>query len=193
MSRQKQISDHKVLEATLKVICEKGPSNFSLADVSVEVGISPATIIQRFKNKNELLLETFKFFNKNFEDLVTAKDYSDRSSTDALVDLLVEMSERFEMGQIGNQLELLVRDVVDPQMNKIAKEHFYLFRKKVKQIISEGIKTGEFHKADSADDLVILLEAFWIGVVIQWAIFKNGSLKNWVKSKTKLLVRQWVK
>lgn len=193
MSRQKKITDQEVLEATLKVICEKGHSNFSLVDVSNEVGLSPATIIQRFKSKNELVLEAFKSFNKDFENHVTGNDYSDRSSADALIDFIVEMSERFEVGQIGNQIELLMLDVVDPQMNKIARDHFFLFRKKVKQIISEGLKTGEFRKENSAEDLVLLLEAFWIGVVIQWAIFKNGTLKSWVRSKTRIIVKQWIK
>ncbi len=193
MSRKKKITDQEVLEAALKVICEKGHSNFSLVDVSNEVGLSPATIIQRFKSKNELVLEAFKSFNKDFENHVTGSDYSDRSSADALIDFIVEMSERFEVGQIGNQIELLMLDVVDPQMNKVARDHFVLFRKKVKQIISEGLKSGEFRKENSADDLVLLLEAFWIGVVIQWAIFKNGTMKSWVRSKTRIIVKQWVK
>src|SRR5579864_8584991 len=66
MSRQRTTSDAEVLAAAGRVIARLGPSRFTLADVSAESGLAPATLLQRFGSKRGLLLA----FAKMGEDSV---------------------------------------------------------------------------------------------------------------------------
>ncbi len=54
--RPRTVADADILEATGRVIGQAGPSRFTLADVAAEVGLSPATLVQRFGSKRGLLL-----------------------------------------------------------------------------------------------------------------------------------------
>ncbi|MCC5968676.1 MAG: TetR/AcrR family transcriptional regulator [Pararhodobacter sp.] len=55
MTRPKTISDENVLAAALEVLAESGDS-FTLSDLAKRVGLSRATLIQRFGNREAILL-----------------------------------------------------------------------------------------------------------------------------------------
>ena len=54
MPRPKTVSDERVLEVALTVLAEKGPS-FTLTDIADGVGLSRATLIQRFGDRAAIL------------------------------------------------------------------------------------------------------------------------------------------
>ena len=63
MPRRKLISDEAVLDATERVLLERGPHAFTLVDVSKRAGIAPATLIQRFGTKRGLM-RAFALFRR---------------------------------------------------------------------------------------------------------------------------------
>src|SRR4029453_18072761 len=56
MPRPKTVADDAVLDAAMRVIDRGGPSELTLAAVAREVGLAPATLLQRFQSKRGLLL-----------------------------------------------------------------------------------------------------------------------------------------
>src|SRR5215218_7030471 len=54
--RPRTVPDEDILAATGRIIGRLGPSRFTLADVAREVGLSPATLVQRFGSKRGLML-----------------------------------------------------------------------------------------------------------------------------------------
>ena len=50
------MSDSEVLIAAFDVIAREGFSSFTFAQVGKAVGLSPAALVKRFKNKNQLAL-----------------------------------------------------------------------------------------------------------------------------------------
>ena len=56
MARPKLRSDDEVLDAANKVLKRLGPIDFTLNDVALEVGLSRAALIQRFTNKETLII-----------------------------------------------------------------------------------------------------------------------------------------
>lgn len=56
MPRPKLKSDDEVLEAATAVLKRCGPINFTLSEVANEVGLSRAALIQRFTNRDTLLV-----------------------------------------------------------------------------------------------------------------------------------------
>lgn len=63
MAQKKTIDDQSVLEKALLVISEHGPESFTLADVGRAVGLAPATLMQRFGSKQQLLILAAKQAN----------------------------------------------------------------------------------------------------------------------------------
>jgi TetR/AcrR family macrolide resistance operon transcriptional repressor len=56
MPRPKLKSDDEVLEAATAVLKRCGPIDFTLSGVAKEAGLSRATLIQRFTNRDTLLV-----------------------------------------------------------------------------------------------------------------------------------------
>lgn len=56
MSRTKKISDSRVLDMAFDVISKEGFQSFTFEQVGKAVGLSPATLVKRFKNKKRLAL-----------------------------------------------------------------------------------------------------------------------------------------
>ena len=56
MTRPRTVSDAEILQAAGRAISRIGPVKLTLADVAREVGLSPATLVQRFGSKRGLLL-----------------------------------------------------------------------------------------------------------------------------------------
>src|SRR5215471_15001843 len=54
--RPRTASDAEILQATGRAIARLGPARLTLAAVAQEVGLAPATLVQRFGSKRGLLL-----------------------------------------------------------------------------------------------------------------------------------------
>src|SRR5262245_53218875 len=54
--RPRAIADADILTATHRAVTRVGPMRLTLADVAREAGVSPATLVQRFGSKRQLLL-----------------------------------------------------------------------------------------------------------------------------------------
>jgi AcrR family transcriptional regulator len=66
MPRRKSISDEDILDRALPVIARAGPAGFTLADIATEIGLSPATLLQRFGDKKTLVERAFGRDNERF-------------------------------------------------------------------------------------------------------------------------------
>src|SRR5215470_14861399 len=56
MPRPRETTDDAILEAAGRAIAKVGPARLTLAHVAAEVGVAPATLLQRFGSKRGLLL-----------------------------------------------------------------------------------------------------------------------------------------
>ena len=54
--RPRETSDEEILAATARAMQRHGPAQLTLVHVAKEAGVVPATLIQRFGNKRNLLL-----------------------------------------------------------------------------------------------------------------------------------------
>ena len=59
MTRKKITTDEDILAIILNVIIKVGATEFSLQDLSKETKLSPATLLQRFGSKNDILYKIF--------------------------------------------------------------------------------------------------------------------------------------
>ncbi len=181
MSRSKSVDDTTVLEKALLVISERGPETFTLADVSEVVGLSPATLLQRFGSKRKLLIAAAKQANATLDsDLKTLKA-KELPWNEELTLLLGGVPEGFGTREdIANSLGLLRLDMVDTELHPIARKLFMHLRGRVKELLSTARELGKLNSNIDLDAMTWELDALRHGLVIQWSLSGKGTLKAWL-------------
>lgn len=176
MPRHKSISDEDLLDRALPVIAQAGPAGFTLADVAREVGVSPATLLQRFGDKQTLIARAFSRDNESFA--VWTQSLPAGGGVDAVVRIYSEATKLFgETPSLADHLLWLREDIRDPDLNRLALQRFKLFRAE----IVKRLPKMRIPPATAAR----LLDAQYHGAVIQWALEPRGRLADFVKRSLK--------
>ncbi|HEY4943266.1 MAG TPA: TetR family transcriptional regulator [Rhizomicrobium sp.] len=171
MPRRKTISDRTVLDAALRVMLVKGPSDFTLADIAAAAGIAPATLVQRFGDKRRLIVAAFAQDNKAFAAAL-AKLPAARG-TGAVIAVFRLLSPGIDdVGVFADQLLWLRQDMRDPDLNRLARERFRLLR----AALAARLPPLAIAPAKAA----LLVEAQWQGALNQWGIEPRGRLVDFV-------------
>jgi AcrR family transcriptional regulator len=178
MARTKQRSDEALLDAAMPALFAKGPGEFTLGDVARAVGLSPATLVQRFGSKQGLVLAALEFTNRrNFAAL-------DRLPPDkgaaAVIRIFVDRTPGPEHEHLLNDQLLWLREsMADGRINALTRDYFEKFRQAIADRMPQlSIPAGH---------AVLLLEAQWHGSLIQWGIGREGHLREFVERN----LRDW--
>jgi AcrR family transcriptional regulator len=179
MARTKTISDEAVLAAAATVMFAKGPSEFTLADVARAVGIAPATLVQRFGDKHGLVVAAIAQDNQAFDRFLA--DLPREVGAEAVIGIFAAMFPDVgeDVGGFADQLLWLRQDMRDADLNRLARERFG----KLRAAVAERMPPLPIPAADAA----LLVEAQWQGVLVQWGIFREGRLADFVTAQ----LRAW--
>ena len=171
MPRRKSISDEEILDRALPVMARAGPGAFTMAEVAKEVGVAPATLFQRFGDKQRL---TELAFARDIQLFVAWLAGLPRGvGAEAVVQVYAEATRLFgDEPSLADHLLWLREDIRDPVFNRLARERFRLFR----TVIVERLPPMPIPAARAAD----LLDALYHGAVVQWALEPRGRLADFV-------------
>lgn len=172
--------DADVLRAVARVLLRLGPSRFTLADVSAESGLSPATLLQRFGSKRGLLLA----FARGAADDAAAPFLRARaaipSPLEALRAALAGSADDLHgRREIANSLAVLLDDITDDEMRAAAARHAERTETAIRDLLDEAIAAGELAPADTAA-LALSVQAAHNGALIQWALRGSGPCDAWI-------------
>jgi AcrR family transcriptional regulator len=180
MPRRKTISDEEVLDRALPLMGRAGPAGFTLAELAKELGMSPATLLQRFGDKATLVERAFARDNERFVDWLATLPPG--QGADVVIGIYSDATELFgETANLADQLLWLREDIRDPTLNRLALHRFELFRAEiVKRLPPMRIP---------AERAATLLDAQFHGAVIQWALQPEGTLGGFVRASLEDLFR----
>jgi len=116
MPRPKSLPDMEVLEAALSLMREQGTSSLTFAALADRCGLSPSTLVQRFRSKSDLIKETLAHA-WDVLDCQTAEAISSAEHTPhGAVNLLVALSGNYgEIEAYADGLRILREDLRDPR------------------------------------------------------------------------------
>lgn len=180
MPRRKSISDDDILDHALPIMVAAGPAGFTLADLAKEVGIAPATLLQRFGDKQTLIERVFSRDNERF--VAWLKTLPVGVGADVVIRIYSDATTLFgDNPSLADHLLWLREDIRDPTLNRLARHRFKLFRKEiVKRLPPLPIPT---------DRAANLLDAQYHGAVVQWALEPRGKLSDFVTRSLKDVFR----
>jgi AcrR family transcriptional regulator len=183
MARPKTKSDDAVLEAAHRVLLRRGPHAATLAEIAREARLSPATLVQRFGSKKNLLAA---FAKRSAEragaELGVPADGSQRAQAPlrALREALCRQAgDLGDRTGLANSMAMLLEDVRDEELRGHARTHAERVEAAIAAYLEAAAKRGEIVWRD-VPALARLVQATYNGAIIQWALRGKGPLDKWV-------------
>jgi AcrR family transcriptional regulator len=163
MPRPRTISDEAVLDAVLALAHRVGPARVTFAAAAAEVGLSAATLVQRFGTKRELLLAADK---RGVDLWVGALDRSTAASPLARVveGLVLAVDPDATPELMANSVAMLQLDLADPDFH------------------------AETLRGARVATLAALVETTYHGAMIGWAIHREGTLAVWMREQVEAVL-----
>ena len=188
MSRHRIRPDSEVLAATIRVILRIGPARFRLADVGAEVGLAPATLLQRFGSKRGLLLavagQSTAMVAECFSQ-VRSQNPSPLAALDATLDEMTRYARTPK--EMANSLAFLEMDLTDPDFHRLAHRSSKAILAGYRALFDDAIAAGELIACDTAR-LASAIQALANGSMLEWAIHREGSLADWLRRDVETLL-----
>lgn len=179
--RTRTVPDSDILAAAARTIGRVGPKDFTLADVGGEVGLSPATLLQRFGSKRGLLLALVSSSGDQVDaafEQVLAEHESPVAALIAAATSMAQMAPSPEA--LANHLAFLQVDLQDADFHRHALDHARRTRDGYRSLIHDAIDAGELVRCDEVL-LARALEAVAGGSLIAWAIHREGDAASYVR------------
>lgn len=182
MSRPRTRTNEDILNAAERVLLKRGPHAFTLAEVASEVGLAPATLLQRFRTKQGLLLAFARRSAKATPAIVESAERGGKGGVRALRASLVELAAKVgRREQLANSLALLLEDVRVPELRAAARKHAEAMESAVARHVGEAVARRELRLHGAAtEDVAHVVYAVWNGALVQWALRGRGSIGDWV-------------
>jgi AcrR family transcriptional regulator len=191
--RPRQTSDEEILAATARAMQRFGPGQLTLARVAKEAGVVPATLIQRFGTKRNLLLTMCRTAPAGVPEQFVAGRAKFKSPLKALIELYVACSNFAPTPEaVANGLAYLQNDLTDPDFHTITRAQLKALRAETKKLLDEAVAARELVRCDT-DQLARLIQQVNGGSMLDWAVFREGSLANWLRRDLEALIRPYLR
>jgi AcrR family transcriptional regulator len=175
VARPRTVDDAVVLTAALDVIGRVGPARLTLAHVAGEVGLSPATLVQRFGSRRGLLLAVARTQADGIRAAFATARAGAQNPRAALADALVALSAGVATPEaMANSLAFLQLDLADDDFHAEAAAGFGILREECAALVREA------GAADPERAAEIALTTY-NGALITWAVLREGTLEAWLR------------
>lgn len=179
MGRPRGVEDAVILRATAEVMGRVGPAGLTLAAVAREVGLVPATLVQRFGSKRGLLLALADRSEKDASEMAGRVRQSHDSALGALAALTVESAAALATPEsYANHLAFLCMDLGDRQLYERALAIHRTQGRAIEELLSEAAGTGELRAGTDAAALARTVQAVIAGAGLTWALEREGTLEQ---------------
>ncbi len=184
-------TDSEILAGAIRAIERLGPVRLTLADVGKEVGMAPATLLQRFGSKRGLLLavaQTGAYSVRKDFARIRAQHRSPLRALKAVASCMAQMARTPE--SLANSLAFLEIDLADPDFHRLALAHARQFRQEIRKLLDDAIRARELGRGPTAR-LAKAVQAIIGGSMLNWAIHREGKADDWIASDLETLLRPY--
>lgn len=189
--RPRETSDEEILAATARAMQRYSPTQLTLAHVAKEAGVVPATLIQRFGTKRGLLLAMCSTAPASVPAQFASARAKYKSPLKTLIELYVSCSDFASTPEsMANGLAYLQNDLTDPDFHAITLAQFKALRGETRKLLDEAVAVRELVKCDTIA-LARLIQQVNGGSMLNWAVFREGSLAAWLRRDLEALLKPY--
>lgn len=180
--RPRTVTDEEILGATGKAMSRVGPAKLTLADIAKEVGLSPATLVQRFGSKRGLLLALAQSAVDSVDLCFEAVRAAHPTPLARLLAAATEMTRYVDTPEeMANHLAYLQIDLSDPDFHRLMLENSKRITAGYVALLDEAVEAGELAPCDTAR-LARAVGAMSGGSLIAWAVYREGTAESFVRT-----------
>lgn len=176
MARPRKASDEQIYEAAYRVMQRLGPSEWTLADIAAEAGLTAAALVHRFGSKRRLLVALMARFADGVPAIYAGLRERHRSPLAALRAYAGQVAcLGASPRELAHHLDYLRLDLTDPDLRVHFARHADAARAFIGAMLEEAVARGELPKATNVPRLTRLVEAVISGSLFTWAASQKGS------------------
>lgn len=177
------MDDATVLAAAARAMAQHGPARLTLADVAVEAGLSPATLVQRFGSKRGLLLAVARAAAPDARRRFATLSRDDQPGPlEGLIGVLSGLVAGITREAMANHIAFLGIDVGDPDFRALAAAQGSDLRAGAAGLLAEAIEAGEMRSKTDAVALARAVHVTFSGSLIAWALDGEGPVEETVEA-----------
>jgi len=174
MPRPKTLPDRDVLAAALKLMHEKGPEALTFASLAQVSGLSPSTLVQRFRNKEELARASLLFAWDELDAHTETAIASQPKTPEGAVGILVSLSGSYSgIEAYAEGLLMLREDFRDPALR--ARGTAWGKR------LSAAIDACFAGISEAPENIGRLMASQWQGCLLWWGFDPAGPIDMHVR------------
>lgn len=182
MPRPRTVEDEQILVAAAQAVGEVGPANLTLAQVGEKVGLSPATLVQRFGSKRGLLLALAVHDADAMPSRIRSASQAD-DPLSALVEVLTGFASSIGSGRsFANHLSFLLMDLSDPEFQEVSRRHAAAIQQATSEVLSAAVDRGTARLHLSVAETARLVHTVYSGALVTWGMDPRGSAQSAVSS-----------
>lgn len=186
--RPRETTDAQILAAAARMIQRRSPVELTLADVANEAGVHPATIIQRFGTKRELLLANCKAWTADVAGQFALARAKYGSPLKTLIGMFANWSTFAATPEsMANFLAYLQIDLTDPEFHAVLLTQYATTHDETKKLLDDAVAARELEPCDTAE-LARLVQQVNGGAMLDWAVYRKGSLAAWIRRSLEALL-----
>jgi AcrR family transcriptional regulator len=186
--RPRETSDAEILAAAARVMQRISPVDLTLADVAQEAGVVPATLIQRFGTKRELLLSSCKTWTADVAGQFAKARAKYGSPLKTLIEFSAECSGFAATPEsMANGLAYLQIDLTDPEFHAVLLKQFGTTQAEIKNLLDDAVAVRELNPCDTRK-LARLVQQINSGAMLDWAVYRKGRLPAWIRRSLEALL-----
>lgn len=158
------------MQATLKIVSQKGVSGLTTAEIAKEVGVSEAAIFRHFSSKNEILVATLYHVRDTLLRWSRARIAGTGSPMEKLGDILRFHLELFERNKAIPKIIFSEQIHQNERLCRVMRETIDEYMGLIGTLIQEGMEKGQFR----SDLDVRMVTSVYLGLVqvsvLQWSL-----------------------
>lgn len=187
------MTDEEVFGAAYRVMNRLGPSDWTLADIAREAGVTASALVQRYGSKRELMLALMAAFAASSGDLF-AQLRSAHSSPLAVLHAygacMASMGATPQM--LSHHLSYLQLDLTDPDYHRHFRAQAEGTRAALRDLLREAAARGELKAQDATfEEMARALEVTITGSLLRWGSYQEGSAADAMRHDLTFLLERW--
>lgn len=164
--RQKQIID-----AARKLIIKRGSEHVRVREIAKTVGISEGAIYRHFRSKKDILSLLADHIEDDLVGDITGPSTEGHSALEALDNVLRSHLSAIEQRRgVSFQVIAEIISLGDKKLNKKISETITKYVGRLKELLAEGVKSGEVRQDIDLEAAAMLLFGMIQGLVNVWAL-----------------------
>lgn len=170
----------QIMMAAIRLFAQKGFEKTTISDIAAEAEIGKGTVYEYFKNKEEMIHQSFHFFLQqteiDFQNILLEKIPAVEKLKQILMafgNVINAETESFVTMMFNFWGEAMrfqnTKNIIFTEMKKF----YHSYRRIFADIIIEGMQDGSIRKSINPESVAIIIIGMLDGVMVQWLMDRD--------------------